>query len=368
MPCEQVLIVGASTRAAAFSALRAGLSPWCLDLFADVDLQARCPVQRIEGRYPDSLPNLLATAPEAPWLYAGGLENHPALVDRLATLRPLWGNPGAVLRRVRDPGWLAGLWAALGVSCSADQTAFLAKPLAGAGGHGIRFHRPGDLFDPRREYLQPFLPGQSASALYAVWPTGYRLLGATWQLIGLDWLHAGPFRYCGNIGPVSALPGLDTLGEHLVTAGLRGLVGVDGILHRERFCPVEINPRYTAALEVLEYATGLRSLQWHRQACLGQCPDETIATGLQHDVVGKAILYAAVELTFPDSGPWLGTEQRPIEELPDFADLPRSGEVIPAGRPILTLLQRACTVEQCVEQLQQRARELTRWLNTAGGH
>jgi len=33
----QVLIVGASARAAAFSALRAGLRPWCADLFADLD-------------------------------------------------------------------------------------------------------------------------------------------------------------------------------------------------------------------------------------------------------------------------------------------------------------------------------------------
>src|SRR5262245_61077027 len=44
---QRLMIFGASARAAAFSALRAGLEPWCADLFADRDLQARCSVARI---------------------------------------------------------------------------------------------------------------------------------------------------------------------------------------------------------------------------------------------------------------------------------------------------------------------------------
>src|SRR5438067_508062 len=99
-----VLIVGASTRAAAFSALRAGLRPWCADLFADVDLQHACPALRIAGSdYPHGLERMLALAPPGPWLYTGALENRPAFVERLAQLRPLWGNDQAVLRRVRRP-------------------------------------------------------------------------------------------------------------------------------------------------------------------------------------------------------------------------------------------------------------------------
>ena len=46
---ETVLIIGASTRAAAFSALRAGLTPRCLDYFADRDLAAICTVDRVES-------------------------------------------------------------------------------------------------------------------------------------------------------------------------------------------------------------------------------------------------------------------------------------------------------------------------------
>ena len=29
-----------------------------------------------------------------------------------------------------------------------------------------------------------------------------QLLGLTWQLVGQAWLHAPPFGYCGNVGPV----------------------------------------------------------------------------------------------------------------------------------------------------------------------
>ena len=45
----------------------------------------------------------MAEAPRAAWMYAGGLENEPDLIERLAAVRPLLGNRGEVLRRVRDP-------------------------------------------------------------------------------------------------------------------------------------------------------------------------------------------------------------------------------------------------------------------------
>ena len=45
---HDVLILGTSCRAAAFSALRAGLRPRCADYFGDRDLAAVCPVVRID--------------------------------------------------------------------------------------------------------------------------------------------------------------------------------------------------------------------------------------------------------------------------------------------------------------------------------
>ena len=93
-----VILVGGSVRAAAFSALRAGLTPWCLDLFADVDLQAAATVGRLPfSDYPQCLPAQLANAPPGPIVYTGGLENFPQLIETIAKDRPLWGNDAEAL-------------------------------------------------------------------------------------------------------------------------------------------------------------------------------------------------------------------------------------------------------------------------------
>src|SRR5438128_59838 len=93
-----LLIVGASVRAAAFSALRAGFHPWCIDLFADRDLCCRVPCHRIARRnYPEAIESVLHDAPPGPWMYTGGLENYPTLVDEWSVHRPLLGNGSAQL-------------------------------------------------------------------------------------------------------------------------------------------------------------------------------------------------------------------------------------------------------------------------------
>src|SRR5437870_12500656 len=114
---EHVLLIGASVRAAAGSALRAGLRPWCVDLFADADLAAACPARRLPGKYPHGFIAAAAAAPAGPWLYTGGLENWPTLVGRLARARPLWGNGPQVLRAVRRPDNVPQLLKERGLPC-----------------------------------------------------------------------------------------------------------------------------------------------------------------------------------------------------------------------------------------------------------
>jgi len=171
------VLVGASVRAAAFSAMRAGLEPWCADLFADADLQARCPVLAVPAsRYPHGLVDALAAWPPGPWMYTGALENRPHLVDRLSRKRALWGNGAAVLRKVRSPYRLAACLrsarlAHLAVQrCSAPlsrEGQWLCKPWRGAGGRGIRFHVPGRSVNPKgRCYLQEYIEGESCAAIY----------------------------------------------------------------------------------------------------------------------------------------------------------------------------------------------------------
>ena len=132
--------------------------------------------------------------------------------------------------------------------------------------------------------------------------------------------------------------------------------------------PVEINPRYIASVEVLEYATGLRALARHRQvfdpAAEKQAIDQGTDAPRSLGFVGKAILFARQPLIFPGDGPWMNTLRKlgSIEEMPAFADIPHAGERIAAGRPVLTCFARGTSVQACSERLQQIASDTEGWL------
>jgi predicted ATP-grasp superfamily ATP-dependent carboligase len=377
---ENLLIFGASARAAAFSALRAGLQPWCADLFADFDLQARCPVMRIPPlNYPEAFRELATSELPGPWMYTGGLENWPVLVDAISQKRPLWGNNGPALRDIRYPEeWVDQLRSRrLPVPTvwfsswrrSPREGRWLLKPRAGAGGRGIRFWTP-DSSPPNllRYYLQEYIDGDACAALYIGNGLDSWLLGVTQQLVGEAWLHAASFHYCGSIGPLllndSLRQGLERLGRVLTgLLGLRGLFGIDCVLREGVPYPVEINPRYTASVEVLEYASGARLLELHRWAFEPASPEPPLGPAAG-SVVGKAILFARAPLPFPNDGPWMLTLRQPgdISDLPAFADIPQIGTPIEPGRPILTFFARAESVDACRIELQHIAAELDRWL------
>ena len=80
--------------------------------------------------------------------------------------------------------------------------------------------------------------------------------------------------------------------------GLRGLFGVDGIFYDGAFWPVEVNPRYTASVEVLEYTLGFSAMAWHRAAFVPSVP-RPAPSDKSSPYVGKAVLFAAPRLEFP---------------------------------------------------------------------
>ncbi|MEJ7637550.1 MAG: ATP-grasp domain-containing protein [Singulisphaera sp.] len=266
-----LLIVGASARSAAYSTRRAGGRPSCVDLFADRDLAAICPAARLSPReYPDGLARLAAEASASPWMYTGALENHPELVDRIAGSRPLWGNDGSILRAVRDPIAVAASLRRAGLPCPRVRLSpaglprdesWLVKPLASAGGRGVQPLGPSSRPVRVPSYYQERIAGPSLSALFVGARSGARLCGVTRQWVGRG---GARFAYRGSLGPwpvsdrESARIGL--LGGFLAASyRLVGLFGVDFILSDGQPWPVEINPRYTASVEVLEWRCDGRS-------------------------------------------------------------------------------------------------------------
>ena len=374
-----VAIFGASARAAAFSALRAGLRAWCADLFGDLDLRIRGAAEIIPtADYPRSLIPVAERAPVGPWFYTGGFENHASLIQRLARRRPLWGNDAEVLAVVRSPRAVAALLEAAGIECPAvrfraadlpPRGRWLVKPVKGAGGAGVGYWNAEHGLRRRGVYFQEQVAGDSCAAVYVGDGKCSRLLGVTRQLVGEAWLHAGTFGYCGSVGPLPLAADLERslrrLGEVLVAgSGMRGLFGVDFILRNGVPWPVEINPRYTASVEVLEFAWNFPLLALHRRVfdASAEEPPELRTDGA--NLIGKAVLFAGRPLCFPADGPWQADldPRRPVTQLPAFADIPPAGQSIARGRPILTFFRRGASLEDCLDGLRRTARDLDRRL------
>jgi predicted ATP-grasp superfamily ATP-dependent carboligase len=138
------------------------------------------------------------------------------------------------------------------------------------------------------------------------------------------------------------------------TFGLRGLNGLDFIWHARRAWTIEVNPRPSASLELLDLAYGLRVFDAHVRSFSGQLPDFELEPALVSGAAaGKAIVYAPGEVRVGDTSDWASQGIR---------DIPHPGEWIKRRHPVCTLLATATTPADCFHQLQARAAELKTWL------
>jgi predicted ATP-grasp superfamily ATP-dependent carboligase len=298
------------------------------------------------------------------------LENHPKLVAALARGRELLGNPPEVLRRVRDWRILGPVLEGAGLPAPrvffpggegrADRSRrWLSKPEAGAGSSGVRYWDGRPL--PRGRYLQEFLPGVSGSFTFLADGRDALPVGITEQLLGLREFTERSFGWCGNLTPFEASPEasadmeevLRRTGEVLAGAfGLLGLNGIDFVLSdrggRLLPCPVEINPRPSASLEVLEARLGRSLFGDHLRACRGHLPREPLLPKGQKDgFSGKAIVYARRCRIAPATDSWYGLGRR---------DVPHEGDSLSRGMPICTVLGEGRSRSDCLEALRRGAR------------
>jgi predicted ATP-grasp superfamily ATP-dependent carboligase len=361
-------IVGSSARAAACSAVQAGFSVRAGDLFADADLCRIANVTRV-ANYPAGLAAVVGGEQDGAWMYTGALENHAALVGRLARMRPLWGNGAAVLRGVRNPQRVADALGRAGHCAPAvrldprdvprDGT-WLVKPRRSAGGTRIGYwtasRPPGP--PPRGCYYQQYVEGMPCSAVYLAAGDRAALVGVTRQLIGQAWAQAGGFRYCGSVGPVrlpnEAMASLEEIGQVLARDfHLVGLFGVDAIINAAGVWPLEVNPRYTASVEVLERAGLAGAIGLHAAACDGQrLPEVGPLAGER--VSGKAILFASSPTTVTTA--WSERASQALDPRRRLlADIPAGGTTIEAGWPIVTIFADAAAEAVVVASLRDMA-------------
>jgi len=342
-----IAVVGASARAAAFSLLRGGFRVVAADLFADGDLARQCSVACVAS-YPEGFEAWLAKTQADAWMYTGALENYPELVDRLASSRPLLGCSGETLRRVRDPLELQRTLTAAGLSFpetrrSADvrtvDDTWIGKTYRGSSGSGVG----GTEAAP---YLQRRVAGTPLSAVFR----GSKLLGITRQLVGETWTGASEFQYCGTIGPWSVPPGVEQQVRRLGKIfeqkfGLTSLYGVDLLLDGEKLWTLEVNPRYTAAVEVVERAYGISAF------ATGEFPRS-------RSYVGKVVVFTRQPVVISESLSYEWLEQAEGSAWPKLADIPTGGTEIAAGHPILTVFETAGSSKALEVVLRQRVAEI----------
>jgi predicted ATP-grasp superfamily ATP-dependent carboligase len=398
---QPIAIVGASTRAAAASALRAGFQPIAADLFADADLRAIATTTRISP-YPDGLVDWLrATEPPA-WMYTGALENHPELVDQMAWVAPLWGNPGDVLDRVRSPRELANALRDAGLLFpetrdSADglprDGSWLAKTYRGASGSGVRVPeetgRGGDGETGRFEvgthaaitpplpfspsphlFYQRRIPGIPCAAAFVAIVGTAELLGVTRQLIGESWLGAHGFQYAGSIGPLpipeTALKTILQIGQVLADRfELVGLFGIDLVFDGERVWPIEVNPRYTASMEICERVEGVHVIAAHVAGCTDASVNSLqTSKDVPKHAHGKAIMFAKQDIVISEEFAAMALAEALRSPWPTLADVSPAGTPIEAGRPIISVFADGSNLFDVDERLRKRVAELEQQIYT----
>ncbi len=373
-PPRRVLIAGVSARALAESAVRAGYRVLAVDGFGDLDLRRVAEVRLARdarGRASAGAAVRAAQGVRAEGVvYVASFENHPRAVRALAAGRALWGNPPEVLERVRDPLLVAATLARHGLATPAVRAAaprsgggcsWLAKPRASGGGSGVVAWRPGRRA-PRHPYFQERIAGVAGSIVFAADGRRAVPLGLSRLLAGERAFGAAGFRYSGSI-LVGRGDGVFADDERLCSRaialaeaitrefGLVGVNGIDFIARRGTPYPIEVNPRYTAAMELVERAYGLSIFDIHVRACAGLLPAFDLATARRAtSAIGKAILYACGDLVFRDTRPWL--------EDDSVRDISAPGQRCRRGQPICTIFAAGRDAAECRAALGRRAAAL----------
>jgi uncharacterized protein len=366
-PSGHVLIAGLTTRALALSAVRAGYRVTAIDGFGDLDLRAAAEVLTLPGnRYrPVAAARAAAELPGGMLAYTSNFENYPAAVGLLATGRLLLGNSPDVLLRSRNPIEVMRLLRRHGFATPETRATvptgpgagrtWLVKPRRSGGGHGIRVWHQGTPV-PRTGYLQERIPGRPGSIIFAADGQSAVPLGFSLQLAADHRLGATGFRYCGSILGMSAGRLFSRQEELLETAEamatvlsrelhLVGLNGLDFVAHKGVPYPTEVNPRYSASMELVERGQGRSMFEIHARASRGILPDPSPGGPLV--VHGKAIVFARRDVVLGNTRPWLADRS--------LADIPHPGERIRRGRPICTVFAHARVGAACRRLLIRRA-------------
>lgn len=370
----RILATGVSVRSVARSALAAGYEVLTADGYGDRDLLEPSPQPARHLTITPFDPGAVArhvTMPYDAVVYTSSFENHPEALERLAIGRAILGNEPRVLREVRRAESVHEVLEASGlptapVYAGAGEAAvrgggrrLVAKPRRSGGGHGVR---DWSSREPLRdgELLQEWVDGVPASLVFLADGHDVVALGLTRQLIGDAAFGAAGHHWCGNLLDGADAPVLEAHLEVLASAtaaaraltrafGLRGMNGIDFIARGGEAVVIEVNPRWTAAVELVERSMGAPLFAAHVMGSEGTLVPPAAP---RNGVVGKAVIFAPADCLMPDTDAWLADDC--------IGDVPASGSPVPRGAPICTVFANGASASACYDALTARASAIVR--------
>ena len=387
--------MGFSARAAAQCARRQGYEVIAVDVCKDRDLLCDCQ-EHYQLHEPNWHVDFNARHPTAPILLVGGMENRSEVLEKCQWNALRSGASGIQLRILRS----LDNWAAWAVACDLDWPVtlrdideiqrvdemypgceWLVKPFAGAGGNGIVEWTVNEGRDwalsnePKTCYIQQRLPGDSIGVTFLSSKVGSTVVGATASWKSEASFMGGPvYAYRGSYGPI-ALPceQLERLQRFAtlvgIESGLLGLWQADFLLHQGELTLLEINPRWSASMDLLDVGLSTPLIQYHF-ACIRnslsrerflqvslECFEQ--AQRSRKSMIGKLIVYASLPCVVTQfqsdrwwSQRWTGDMNCSANRY-QLADIPNPSTKVSAGDPLLTVMATGSSPEALMAELQR---------------
>ncbi len=231
---------------------------------------------------------------------------------------------------------------------------FIAKPIEGAGGYGIReMFKQEDDFDLSKFILQEKLIGLNSSA--SVLSTGqeFKTIITSKQIIGDPMLgQKEPYGYCGNITPLVGENGpvdpamkvemADVAEKIIERLSLIGSNGVDFIINDDGLFLIEVNPRIQGTMECAELVLNINMAEAHIQASQGVLLETPTLNGF------------AVKMI-------LNTKNRSkVGQLnyENVYDLPARNVIIEEAEPVVTIIKWGKVIDDLLLSAQETVKKV----------
>lgn len=294
--------------------------------------------------------------------YSGGFENQFDVIADLEQKFELLGNHPETLKRVRDPFLLQEIVNKAGLrmpeilspgTAPDPNLQWLRKAVKSGAGARIKPWKKIVPDDP--DYIvQQKIDGPPQSVSFVANSKEARIFAFSEQIIGDEAFGSSGYHYVGNLllpqPDRGLIEKLSKLANDLTLAfNLVGLNGIDFILHEGEPYILEVNPRFSASMEIYEDALGRSIFDWHIAGSRGE-PLPEIPTLSSTDVYGKASVGSRRHGILGDTADWLEQGYRNV--------LSESTLIIPHF-PLAIVTAVGHNRDECYEQLVARADALT---------